>query len=172
MDQMIEDILAYSRMQMRPLKPMPTDVTQLVQQVVSEFEPQLRDGIELEQDVEAGVMECDREGLTQILRNFLSNAIKFSRGRTPPHIRVEGRCHAPGYRFSVHDNGVGFDMCYRDRIFEMFHRLPNGKELEGTGIGLALAARAAERMGGQVWAESRLGQGATFFLQLNGGTPT
>ena len=172
MDRMIEDILAYSRVQMRQLKLMRTDVAQLVQQVVDEFEPQMREGIELERDVESCVLECDREGIVQILRNFLSNAIKFSRGRTPPRIRIEGRRHAPGYRFSVHDNGVGFDMCYRDRIFEIFHRLPSESGQDGTGIGLALAARAAERMGGRVWAESVPGQGATFFLELNGGAST
>ncbi len=172
MDQMIEDILAYSRAQMRPLKPVRTEVRPLVQQVVSEFEPQLRDGVELEQDVEAGALECDREGLIQILRNFLSNALKFSRAQTPPRIRIEGRWRGRDYRFAVSDNGVGFDMRYHDRIFEIFHRLPSEVGQSGTGIGLALAARAAERLGGRVWAESAPGQGATFFFELNSGMQT
>lgn len=171
MDQMIEDILAYSRAQMRPLKPVRTEVRPLVQQVVSEFEPQL-DGVELEQDVEAGTLECDREGLVQILRNFLSNALKFSRAQTPPRILIEGRRRGRDYRFAVSDNGAGFDMRYHDRIFEIFHRLPSEAGQSGTGIGLALAARAAERLGGRVWAESAPGQGATFFFELNCGLQT
>jgi PAS domain S-box-containing protein len=169
MDHMIEDILAYSRAQMRQLKPVPTDVRQLVGQVLGEFGPQLRGGVELEQDIEACVLECDREGVVQILRNYLSNALKFSRDSSPPRIRIEGRRHGSGYRFSVSDNGIGFDMRYHDRIFEIFHRLPSKTGLNGTGIGLALAARAAERLGGRVWAESAPGQGATFFFELNDG---
>jgi len=170
MDQMIEGILAYSRAQIRELKPMRTDVEQLMNQVVSEFEQQIRDGIELVLEIEPAVLECDREGLSQILRNFLANALKFSRSRQPPRIRIQGHANAGGYCFSVHDNGVGFDMRYQARIFEIFQRLPAENDQGGSGIGLALAARAAERMGGRVWADSTPGQGATFYFELNGRT--
>ncbi len=169
MGQMMEDILAYSYVQMRQLKPVRTEVKKLVQQVVSEFDSQLRDGVELELDIEAGMLECDREGLVQILRNFVSNALKFSRNGPPARIHIEGRRHARGYRFAVNDNGVGFDMRFHDRIFELFYRLPSEDEQGGSGIGLALSARAAERLDGRVWAESTPGQGATFFLELNSG---
>lgn len=152
------------------MNPARTDVDQLVKQVVSEFEPQLREGAELTLEIEPGVLECDREGMTQILRNFLANALKYSRSSTPPRIRIEGHANTDGYRFSVNDNGVGFDMRYHDRIFEIFHRLTNEGDQGGTGVGLALAARAAERMGGRVWAESAPGRGATFFLELNSRT--
>ena len=172
MDQMIGDILAYSRAQMRDLKPVLTDVQPLVQQVVGEIDPQLLEGVDLEQRVEEAALECDREGLVQILRNFLSNALKFSHHRVSPRIRIEGRRLAHGYRFAVNDNGAGFDMHYHDRIFEIFHRLPNEDGQGGTGVGLALAARSAERLGGRVWAESTPGQGATFFFELNSGTQT
>lgn len=165
MDRMIEDILAYSRMQMRELKPVPTDMGELLRQLLDEFEPQLRTGVELAQDVETAVLETDRDGLMQILRNFLSNALKFSRHAGPSRVRIEGRRHGRGYRFAVSDNGIGFDMRYHDRIFEIFHRLPGGADADGTGIGLALAARAAERLGGRVWAESAPGQGATFHYE-------
>jgi PAS domain S-box-containing protein len=170
MDRMIEDILSYSRVQMRQLKPMRTHARELVQRVISEFEPQLHQGVELEQDIEADTLECDREGVIQILRNFLSNALKFAGKSKPARIRIEGRRCDPGYRFAVTDNGQGFDMRYHDRIFEMFHRLPSGNGEGGSGIGLALAARAAERLGGRVWAESAPGQGATFFFELGKGS--
>lgn len=169
MSQMIEDVLAYSRVQMRELKPVRTDVGELLRQVVEEFEPQWRGGVRLEQEIEPAVLDADREGLTQILRNFLANALKFSRTTAAPAIRIEGRRIGRGYRFMVRDNGVGFDMRYHDRIFEIFQRLPNAADDGGTGIGLALAARAAERMHGRVWAESAPGQGAAFFFQLGDG---
>ena len=172
MDQMIADVLAYSRAQMRDLKPVRTDVRKLVQQVVSEIDPQLLEGIDLEQRVEKAALECDREGLIQILRNFLSNAVKFSHHQVSPRIRIEGCRLAHGYRFAVNDNGVGFDMRYHDRIFEIFHRLPSADGQGGTGIGLALAARSAARLGGRVWADSTPGQGATFYFELNSGTQT
>ncbi|MBT9569221.1 MAG: GAF domain-containing protein [Thiobacillus sp.] len=168
MDQMIEDILAYSRVQIRELKPSRTDVVRQVDAVIREFGQHVWDGIELTRDIEAGVLDCDREGLSQILRNFIANAIKFSRASAPPRIRVEGRSTASGYCFSVNDNGVGFDMRYHARIFEIFQRLSNSDDQTGSGIGLALAARAAERMGGRVWADSTPGHGATFFFELTG----
>lgn len=167
MGRMIEDILAYSHVQMRPLQPASVQVEQLVHEVVGEFAAQLRAGATVERDVEAGVLHCDREGTMQILRNFLSNALKFAGGSA--RIRIEGHRLPHGYRFAVRDNGPGFDMRYHDRIFHLFHRLPDAGDQPGTGIGLALAARAAERMGGRVWAESVPGQGAAFFFELDEG---
>lgn len=169
MDRMIEDILAYSRVQMRQLKPVRIEVRELVHQLLAEFEPQLRMGVALEQDIEAGVLETDREGLMQVLRNFLSNALKFARRAEAPNVSIRGRRRGRGYRFAVRDNGSGFDMRYHDRIFEIFHRLPGSEDSDGTGIGLAIAARAAERLGGRVWAESAPGQGATFFFEQQDG---
>ncbi|MEW6120227.1 MAG: ATP-binding protein [Pseudomonadota bacterium] len=169
MDRMIEGILAYSRVQLRQLKPAQTDVRELVRQLLAEFEPQLREGVTLTQDIEAGVLETDREGLMQILRNFLSNALKFSRGAGTPVVSIEGRRNGSGYRFAVRDNGAGFDMRYHDRIFEIFHRLPGSDDNGGTGIGLAIAARAAERLRGHVWAESAPGRGATFYFEQQDG---
>ncbi|HQS99727.1 MAG: hypothetical protein B7Y26_11000 [Hydrogenophilales bacterium 16-64-46] len=169
MDRMIEDILAYSRVQVREMNLRPTDVQELVRRLLVEFDPQLRTDVELVQDVEPGMLETDRDGLTQILRNYLSNALKFSRRASPPRIRIEGRRQGQGYRFAVADNGIGFDMRYHDRIFEIFHRLPNDGETTGTGIGLALVARAAERLHGRVWAESEPGKLTTFYFEQTNG---
>ncbi len=169
MDRLIEDVLAYSRAQLRPLKPMRTDVRDLVQRVVDEFGHQLAGRVELSLDLEPYELECDREGVDQILRNYLSNALKFSGKRQTPTISIEGRVRKDGYRFTVRDNGVGFDMSYHDRIFEIFHRLDHDADQDGTGIGLALVARAAPRLGGRAWAHGEPGKGASFFFELEGG---
>ena len=169
MDRMIEDILAYSRVQVRERNLVPVQVQEVVRRLLTEFEPQLRSGVDLEQDVAPGMLETDRDGLSQILRNYLSNALKFSRRASPPHIRITGRRQGRGYRFAVSDNGVGFDMRYHDRIFEIFHRLSNDDEATGTGIGLALVARAAERLQGRVWAESEPGELTTFYFEQTTG---
>ncbi len=68
--------------------------------------------------------------------------------------------------FSIRDNGIGFDMRYHDRIFEIFQRLHRAEDYPGTGIGLAIVRKAMERMGGRVWAESKPGEGATFYLEV------
>lgn len=166
MDRMIEDILAYSRAQMRPLVSGQAEADSLIDQVVREFEPQWRAGAKLARAVESASLQCDREGVMQILRNFIANALKFSSGRTPPMLRIEGAVAGTHYRFSVQDNGMGFEMRFHDRLFDMFQQLPSEHAAEGSGIGLALAARAAERQGGRVWATSAPGQGATFFFEL------
>lgn len=171
MDRMIEDILAYSRVQVRELRPSRVDLVQLVNEILHEFSLELRNRVELVKDIEPGVLEYDREGLSQILRNFIANAIKFSRASEPPRIRIEGRTTTGGYCFSVNDNGVGFDMRYHARIFEIFQRLSNNNDQSGSGIGLALAARAAERMGARVWADSTPRHGATFFVELTARIP-
>jgi len=77
-------------------------------------------------------------------------------------------CNATEERFIiwVRDNGIGFDMEYHDRIFEIFHRLQQSEGYPGTGVGLAMARKAVERMGGHIWAESKPGKGAIFYMEI------
>ncbi|MDP2022445.1 MAG: ATP-binding protein, partial [Hydrogenophaga sp.] len=91
---------------------------------------------------------------------------KFSRDSASPRIEIGAR-HETGRRILwVRDNGVGFDLKYHDRIFGIFQRLHRAEEFPGTGVGLALVAKAVQRMGGRVWAESQPGAGATFYLEF------
>ncbi|MDJ0658522.1 MAG: PAS domain S-box protein [Crocosphaera sp.] len=101
--------------------------------------------------------------LQQVFLNLLQNSIKFSRGRNP--ILIEINCLEDGTIF-VTDNGVGFDMQYVDQLFGAFQRLHSQREFEGTGIGLSIVQRIIHRHGGRIWAESVLGEGATFYLKL------
>lgn len=110
--------------------------------------------------------EGDAVLLGQVFANLLSNAIKFSSKRARPIIEI-GSCERNGETaIFVRDNGVGFDPRYADKLFGVFQRLHRQDEFSGTGIGLATVQRIIHRHGGRIWAESALGQGATFFFTL------
>jgi signal transduction histidine kinase len=117
-------------------------------------------------------LEGDFPNLTQsklafslIVGNLFTNALKFSKPDQNAHVIVSVKKEKSRYIFSVADNGIGFDMKYLDRIFKLFERLAD-KRTEGTGIGLATVKKMAEKMGGTVWAESKVGHGATFFFTV------
>jgi len=108
----------------------------------------------------------DRDGLAMVLRNLLENAIKFSQHVAHPRIEFGADRDDRHVILWVRDNGIGFDMKYNQRIFEIFERLHRLEDYPGTGIGLALVNKAMQRMGGRVWAQSTPGEGATFYLEL------
>jgi signal transduction histidine kinase len=109
----------------------------------------------------------DREGLALVLRNLLENAIKFSKHSPHPHIEFGVSQDNSHVTLWIRDNGIGFDMKYNQRIFEIFERLHRLEDYPGTGVGLALVKKAMQRMGGRVWTQSVPGEGATFYLELS-----
>jgi light-regulated signal transduction histidine kinase (bacteriophytochrome) len=109
--------------------------------------------------------------LRQVFTNLLANARKFSRDAAEPAVRVGARREPGRIIFFVRDNGVGFDMKYAPKLFKVFQRLHNPEQFEGTGVGLAIVRRVVERHGGEAWAESAPGAGATFFFSLPVATP-
>lgn len=104
--------------------------------------------------------------LRQVWDNLLANACKFTQSREEPAIEVGGRSEDRENVYYVRDNGIGFDMEYADQVFESFKRLHREEEFAGTGIGLALVSRIIDRHGGRVWAEGKVGEGATFYFSL------
>jgi signal transduction histidine kinase len=108
----------------------------------------------------------DGEQLVRLLRNLLENAIVYGKAGEPPRIHVSAERQGDEWLFSVRDNGIGFEPQYRERIFGIFQRLHGVGEYSGTGIGLAMCKRIVEDHGGRIWAESELGEGATFYFTL------
>jgi signal transduction histidine kinase len=159
MNQLINDLLAYSRLERRAL----------AEALVAEYAEEMRErGVGLTVDVPCQAVMAEAEGLAQALRNLLDNALKFTRDAPEPRIEIGGRETKKTCILWVRDNGVGFDAQYHDRIFDIFQRLHRAEEYPGTGVGLAIVRKAMQRMGGRVWTESAPGEGATFYLEIPG----
>jgi PAS domain S-box-containing protein len=167
MGQLIEDLLAYSRMERRTLRGQTLDLAEQVARALKERQADMAArGVVCDSALQGLSARADPEGLAMVLRNLVDNALKFTCDSRPPTLTIRG---TDGEKFTIlelQDNGIGFDMQFHDRIFDIFQRLQRAEDYPGTGIGLAIVRKAMERMGGRVWAESVPGRGATFFLEL------
>jgi light-regulated signal transduction histidine kinase (bacteriophytochrome) len=111
-------------------------------------------------------VEGDSTQLGQVLQNLLGNAIKFRKKAVPPRIHISAERREDEWLFGVHDNGIGIDSRYRDRIFIIFQRLHSREEFAGTGVGLAICKKIVERHHGRIWVESAPGEGSSFYFTL------
>jgi light-regulated signal transduction histidine kinase (bacteriophytochrome) len=169
MAQLIDDLLAFSRLGRAAVHTQPVDVNTLVEQVLHALRPDT-EGRRIEFVIgRLGTAEVDPALFEQALTNLLSNAIKFTRDVDPATIEIG--CEDQGGAgttlvYFVKDNGAGFDMKYYEKLFGVFQRLHSTAEFPGTGVGLAIVQRVIHRHGGRVWAEAKPGEGATFFFTL------
>jgi light-regulated signal transduction histidine kinase (bacteriophytochrome) len=108
----------------------------------------------------------DETQLLQLLQNLIGNAIKFRKKDVQPRIHLSAERKGDEWLFGVHDNGIGIEPRFYDRIFAVFQRLHTREEFAGTGIGLAICRRIVERHGGRIWVESKPGEGSTFYFTL------
>ncbi len=167
MDRMIDSLLVFSRYGRKSLHKSAIDMEALLQEVLNDFSSEIeRRKINIVRDKTLPRAMGDRDLIRQVWTNLLSNAIKFTSRREGAVIEIIGLEETPENRFCVKDNGVGFDMQYRDRLFSVFQRLHLAGEYEGTGVGLAIVHRIINRHGGRVWADAAVGRGATFCFTL------
>jgi len=167
MQQLIDDLLAYSRLERRTLAISAIQLPAFADAILETFSSQLESrGIILKKTINPATIKADAEGLGIALRNLVDNALKFTLNTPNPVIEIGGNETETSYILWVRDNGIGFDMQYHDRIFEIFQRLQRVEEYPGTGIGLALVNKSMERMAGRAWAQSSVGMGAAFYLEV------
>ena len=166
MNQLIDDLLSYSRLERRELITERVELAPIVNSLVDRKREESTRAIDFVVDVNGSSVMADASGLAQSLRNYLDNAIKFTDPVEHPRIEVGSKESAESCLLWVRDNGIGFDMKYHDRIFDLFQRGNVTGDYPGTGIGLAIVRKAMERMGGKAWAESEPGRGATFYLEF------
>lgn len=166
MGNMVDDLLNLSRVARAELKLQVTGLTSLVDEVLKELGPEIKER-EIEWKIAAlSFVECDPILVKQVFVNLLSNAVKFT--RTRPHAIIEvNQVEIDGQSVTfVRDNGVGFSMKYSDKLFGVFQRLHRQEDFEGTGVGLATVQRIVQKHGGRIWADAELNIGATFYFTL------
>jgi len=171
MQNLINDLLAYSRVSPRGKPFEPTNTEEVFEAAVANLQIAIKESkSKVTHDALPSVM-ADEGQLVQVFQNLISNGIKF-RGKEPPRVQVSAMHKEGEWVFSVKDNGIGIDPQYFDRVFIIFQRL-HGHEYPGTGAGLSIAKRIVERHGGRIWVESEPGKGSVFYFSIpaKGGKP-
>jgi signal transduction histidine kinase len=166
MGQLIDDLLAYSRLGRKQPSFEEINMEALARAVAQDLEAAGEADPSVLRICNLPAASGDRTLIRQALSNLLSNAFKFSSTRERREVEVGGRQEPEENVYWVRDNGVGFDMAYRHKLFSMFQRLHSMKEFPGTGVGLAIVHRVMQKHGGRVWAEGAVNQGATFYFAL------
>jgi len=166
MGMLIDDLLSFARLGRQSMHLTKVDMRGLARAVFEQI-PQPRSEVAVE--LQLGTLpECqgDMSLLRQVWANLLSNAVKFTARAAQPHVEVGAISDPDKHIYFVRDNGVGFDATHKAKLFGVFQRLHSDAEFPGNGVGLALVQRIVARHGGMVWAESKRGEGATFYFTL------
>jgi len=173
MRQLIEDLLAYSRINSQPLEPVPVALDQVIRLAAENLRETIAEaGAELSiESAPDAVIEGDPIRLTRLFQNLIGNGIKFQKGGNPARVDLRVRSETGpsehgGWLVQVGDNGIGIDPDHRDLLFQLFRRLNTRDEFEGSGIGLAVCKRIVDMHEGKIWFESEKGRGSTFFVWL------
>jgi light-regulated signal transduction histidine kinase (bacteriophytochrome) len=166
LQRLINDLLTFSRVTTRAQPFVPVNLSAVARDVVSDLEVRIErtDG-----RVEVNglpTVDADPSQMHQLLQNLIDNGLKFHRPEQPPVVKVHGNLLGERSQIIVEDNGIGFDEKYLDRIFTIFQRLHGRLEYEGTGVGLAVCRKIAERHSGTITAQSTPGKGTTFTVTL------
>jgi signal transduction histidine kinase len=169
LDQLIQDLLAYSRVSRAELRLGPVDLGRVMGLATRQVETEMRArGARLKIEEPLGAVWGHDATLAQVIANLLGNAIKFVAPERTPELVARAETRNGRVRLWVEDNGIGIDPQHHERIFRVFERLHGSDDYPGTGIGLAIVRKGVERMGGRAGVESQLGQGSRFWIELPG----
>jgi two-component system, sensor histidine kinase and response regulator len=166
MNQLIEDLLDFSRMGRAEMRRTQVNLQDLLENAIQELQPEIEGRNIVWKKGALPPVQADPSLLRQVFSNLLFNAVKYSRPRNPAEIEIGCKVETQETVIFIRDNGVGFDMQYADKLFGVFQRLHRKEEFEGTGIGLANVRRIIARHGGRTWAEGKVNDGATFYFSL------
>jgi light-regulated signal transduction histidine kinase (bacteriophytochrome) len=166
MGQLIDDLLSLSRLGRKEIQISDIDMTELAKSVFDELKAS-----DVQRNLQFDIKALphaygDRALIQQVFVNLLSNAIKFTMPSKDAFVEVGGWSEGDEDIYYVKDNGVGFDMQYKNKLFGVFQRLHGESEFEGIGVGLAIVHRIIQRHGGRLWAEGEVNKGATFYFTL------
>jgi PAS domain S-box-containing protein len=166
MRDLLDDLLAYTSFDVRtPPLIEAVDLNQIVQEVGENLALAMRESGALLTSDPLPVVQGEAAHFVQLFQNLIGNAIKYH-GPQPPRIHVSAQIEEGQWRLAVSDNGMGISPEYHQKIFGVFKRL-HGKQIPGTGIGLAICQKVVERYNGRIWVESESGRGATFYFTLS-----
>ena len=163
---LVDELLNLARVGRLALQLQATGLNAVVEEVVSLLQPEVAGRAVSWKIADLPPAECDPILIKQVFQNLMANALKFTRTRERAIIEISYRQENGQMVIAVRDNGVGFSMKYKDKLFGVFQRLHRAEEFEGTGIGLATVKRIIHKHGGRVWAEAELDKGATFYFTL------
>ena len=167
MSQLIKDVLHYSKVGRTGIEYKKLDMHKLLADVIEEVEANSTNDKLVVRVVNSLDIHGDNTMITQLFQNLIGNAVKYSAKKESPVVEISSQPHENGLiLYTISDNGVGLDMKYANRIFELFRRLDNVKDFEGTGVGLAIVKRIVEKHGGRIWVDSSLGHGTKFYLTI------
>jgi len=166
MQQMIQDLLIYSRVQTQVHEFVLVDSNTSFDQALSDLQVTTKEHNAVITKDPLPSIYADQEQITKLFQNLIGNAIKFHKPDVAPNVHISAKQDDNTWIFSVSDNGIGIDQQYDDRIFKIFQRLHTREEYPGTGIGLAICKRIAEQHGGTIWIESVPGSGTTFYFTI------
>ena len=162
MERLLKDLRIYTQVSAGEDEPVEeVDADEILKRTIASLEVAIADSGATVSSSELPRVRMHDFQLEQLFQNLISNAIRY-RGAEPPRIRISAELEGREWRFSVEDNGIGIDPRFQHQVFGIFKRLHSASEYPGTGMGLAICKRIAERAGGRIWVESELGRGSKF----------
>ena len=165
LDAMTNDLLQYSKITSQKREIIPVNFEHVLEQALTNLKVQIEENNAIITHDPLPTINGDEQLKVQLFQNLIGNAIKY-RSQETPKIHISATKENNQYLFSIKDNGIGMSPEHLEQIFTIFQRLHTHEEYEGTGIGLAIAQKIVHQQGGQIWAESELGKGSTFYFTI------